>query len=180
MDAQELKDLDRLYSAIGFIAVRWAMMEQSLDFCISIIYRDCGGNTLTKEIPRSMSNKIPFLRKAFRTIPSLLERQEWALNIFDRITAIKELREGVIHAALNDTKHIDGKFFFTKIKYSSHQHYEEEFVFDVRNFPAQSTEFLDLAMLVTALGMWLQENHRPQPQAPQQPHQSKSRAPQTG
>ena len=51
--AEEVDNFQSLCAAIGFVVVNWALAEQSLDYTVETIYKECGGNTLEKQLPQS-------------------------------------------------------------------------------------------------------------------------------
>lgn len=79
-------DIDRLYNTVGYVVVHWALMEQSLDACITIIYHYCDGKTLiAPELPFSLSNKREFLKSSFKNIPVLSAFKKEGLLMVNKV-----------------------------------------------------------------------------------------------
>jgi hypothetical protein len=160
-----------LYKSIGELVVRWAMLEQSLDMCVAVVFRQCGGRSLSKEIPRSLSVKCAFLKRAFKKLPPLVPKQYEALDILRRVDLLKGYRHDLIHAAISGTEFVGGKFAFTKLDYEADIHVVREVSFDLKTFPTQSESVLRLAIDVGNLSEWLVETHV-RPKQAQSPHRA--------
>src|SRR3990172_4643411 len=94
------KDFNELCRQVGFIVIHWALTEQGLDQWIAIIYHHCGGNKLDNEIPRSLSNKLDFLKRSFKQLPLLSSFKEDGLNLIKVISEKSDDRHDLVHGAI--------------------------------------------------------------------------------
>lgn len=131
----EIRDL---YSAIGYVVIKWAFIEAALDFSVSTIYTDGGGNTLCKQMPKFLRDKNKFIVEAVNKLPKLQSFKKKAENITGRIMNIKDLREDFAHSVLTKTPHVNGVYSFARLDAKEHNHELKIWQFDVRDFPKMS------------------------------------------
>jgi hypothetical protein len=99
MDAHLSDELPLEYlAALGAVTLNFAALETTLDFTVGAIFSglDRMGE---KEIPRSLDNKLGFLRKALKH-PALGPVREAGNKVLDDVHNIKEERHDAIHGAL--------------------------------------------------------------------------------
>jgi hypothetical protein len=89
---------ERFFAALGRIAFLWAGIESSLDLSMSLIHQKLGGNELEPILPFSLSNKIKFLRKAFKTIPALAKGRAAWLQVLTNVKRQSGSRNRLIHS----------------------------------------------------------------------------------
>jgi hypothetical protein len=142
----EAEELQPLYLAIGYVIVKWSFVEAALDFSVSTIYVDCGGNSLRKQMPKFLKDKCKFIVEATTKIPMLAPFKARAENVMGRIIQIKDTREYLAHSVLTRTTHEDGVYSFARLNAKEHNHALSIWKFDVRAFPSMADK---LEALVT-------------------------------
>jgi hypothetical protein len=85
-------------AALGAVTLNFAALETTLDFTVAAIFNglDRMGE---REIPRSLDNKLGFLRNAFKH-PSMASIKDAANKVIDDVHNIKEARHDAVHGAL--------------------------------------------------------------------------------
>lgn len=151
------RDEERLYAAIGYIIIKWSFIDVALDFIVSTIYTDCGGNTLRTRMPKFLKDKPAFVLEAVSQFPELKPFKAKAENIIGRITNIKDLREDFAHSVLTHPAHIDGVFRFARLDAKEHNHGVKVWEFDVRTFPKTAETLRRLAIDTQVFAKTLEE-----------------------
>jgi hypothetical protein len=164
IDAKSQDELGALYSAIGFMTVQWAQLEQALDACIAVIFHEYNGRPLMKGhgVPISLSTKLKFLKDAFKRLATLAPFRVKGKSLLDGIRDAKELRHSMIHSALNSLRHTNGIYTFTKLDYDGDFHVMKPFELDLKRFPDHTKTFSDLAEKAVVLAEALLA-HLPKP-----------------
>lgn len=90
-------ETEELAAAIGRLAIRWASLELALDLSMYDIFHVRGGDSIEKELPRSLERKTRFLRAAVKKLPVLLQHQRRTSNLLDRVSKAAEFRHDVLH-----------------------------------------------------------------------------------
>jgi hypothetical protein len=137
-------DIQGLYMAIGFIAVKWSFIEQAIDVFVGVTFHILGGKKQQKEIPRMLKEKIRYSKKILRTITALKDFSEEGLALFERIANEKDYRHDFIHSTLVKEKPENGVYYLARIQTEPQVHRVREWQFDVRNFPADSLRLAEL------------------------------------
>lgn len=150
-------DFQSLCAAIGFVEVNWALFEQSLDFIVLTAYRDLGGAVLEKELPRSYSRKVKFLKKAFSRVPYLNPLKGEAIEILNRGDELSKTRHDLMHGVVTHVNAVDGRYTFSKLDYVGHGHGYRDFVFSPEDFPGLANDLLHLGAQTTRLGVKVDE-----------------------
>lgn len=153
----EPDDFQSLCAAIGFVEVNWALFEQSLDFIVLTAHQDLGGNTIEKQLPRSYSRKVEFLKKAFSKIALLSPLKKEATEILSRGDHISKTRHDLMHGVVTHIEAVDGRYTFSKIDYVGQNHTYRDFVFSPEDFPALAEDLLRLGAQTTRLGVKVDE-----------------------
>jgi len=143
--AESSDEIRALYSAIGYIVIKWAFIDAALDFAVSTVYTDCGGNALRKQMPKFLKDKSKFIVEAVNEIPELQPFKARAENITGRIINIKDLREDFVHSVLTKDTHVNGVYSFARLDAKEHNHGLKIWEFDVRSFPNMSAILEELA-----------------------------------
>ena len=133
----EADDFRALCMAIGFVVVNWAIIEQQIDNVVNVAFKNCGGKTLRKngDIPRSMSQKLDFLKDCFHKIAALKPFEGEAVSLIGRTSTLSEQRHDLVHGAVTSLTPINGGFKFRKIGYEKEDHVlHPEFTFDPSEF----------------------------------------------
>jgi hypothetical protein len=86
--AETNDDFQSLCTTIGFVVVNWALAEQSLDFTVETIYKECAGSTIQKSCP--FTHKVEFLKKALRTRAALQVYAEDGIKLLDRMVTMSQ------------------------------------------------------------------------------------------
>lgn len=155
-------DDERLYAAIGYIIIKWSFIDVALDFIVSTIYTDCGGNSLRPRMPKFLKEKTGFVIEAVEKITQLHPFRRKAENIIGRITNIKDLREDFAHSVLTNPSHVDGVFRFVRLDAKDHNHGMKVWEFNVTTFPKMSENLEGLVRDTQALAKSLEKAfHKP-------------------
>ena len=141
---EDHKDFEALCALIGFIVVNWALIEQSFDLWVELIYANCGGTTISKEVPRSLKHKIKFARKAFKTFPVLQPYVEEGDKLLDRIQALSKNRHDLVHGVVTSISQVNGVFPIDKLDYSTQGNIIRRIHFDPNSFPKLADELVVL------------------------------------
>lgn len=149
-------DFQSMCSALGYVEINWAMMEQHLDIWVHIIFQDLGGKAIEKEIPRSFWRKSDYLRRCFKNIPTLHQFATDANKMLDDADSLSETRNDLTHAVITHLEPRNGKYYMAKIDYTKTQHEWREVIFDSKSFPRLSADLVRLAGETARLGMRLQ------------------------
>lgn len=155
--SDDADDFRSLCAAIGFVEVNWALFEQSLDFIVLVAHGDLGGNVIEKELPRSYSRKVTFLKKAFSKIVVLNPLKTEAAEILCRGDKLSKTRHDLMHGVVTHIKSVEGRYTFAKIDYVGDGHAYRDFVFNAEDFPSLADELLHLGRQATGLGVKVDE-----------------------
>jgi len=139
-------EIQQLYLAIGYVITKWSFIDAALDFTVSTIYTDCGGNRLRNTMPKFLKEKANFIVKAMDEIPQLASFKPRAQNIVGRVMNNKDYREDFAHSVLTNPMHVDGVYSFVRLDAKEHNHGLKLWQFDVRNFPTMSETLEGLAI----------------------------------
>ncbi len=140
----EPEDIEKLYSAIEYIIIKWSFIEAALDFAASTIYSKCEDNKLAKQLPKFLQEKCNFIAEAVSKIQALSSHKSKALNITGRIINSKNIRHRFAHSVLTNLEHVNGVYSFVKLDAKQEEHESDEWEFDVKKFPdmAKALELL--------------------------------------
>jgi hypothetical protein len=130
---------------LGHVLLNWSDAEQSLDMCVTIVFKYCGGKKLRNDLPRSLSVKVEFMRRGFRTLDTLAPLATLGLGIMDRMSAVAAKRHDMVHSALAGVESVDGKWCFMKFDYGSDIHTVRSVSFSAQEFRDAGKETMDLA-----------------------------------
>ena len=132
-------------SAIGWVEVNWALMEQNFDRWIQVIFRKLNGTSIEKQPPKAFIKKTVFLRKAFNEIPQLSTYKGEAIAILDRAIKLSTTRNDLTHAVITNMKPVKGIYELKNFKlHIDATHTIKDVKFDIRDFPVLSLEFARL------------------------------------
>ncbi len=94
-------DLKQLYCAIGRAIVAWSTLERILDMCVLIIHGSYGLTLpYIKEIPRSLTNKTDFIKKALKDSDALRPLSNDGIKLMNKINTLKNSRHNLSHGML--------------------------------------------------------------------------------
>jgi|HubBroStandDraft_6_1064221.scaffolds.fasta_scaffold1000124_1 hypothetical protein len=125
-----------LCQAIGYVVVHWALIEQQLDNWVNVSFINCGGAPLRKQkdIPRSLNQKIKFLKICFRTLAALEPFRSDGTDLVNLISTLAPKRNNLIHGAITSIHPVNGAFEFRKIGYDKQTHTLASFEFTLAEF----------------------------------------------
>lgn len=136
-----------LCMAVGFVVLNWAVIEQQIDNIVSVAFKNCGGKALRKngDIPRSLSQKLDFLRTCFVKLGRLKDFRGEGLALVGRTGTLGDQRNSLVHAAITSLKpSATGGFSFRKLGYEKEDHVlHPEFTFDPSGFDKLSESLGD-------------------------------------
>lgn len=155
---QRHDDIEALCFAIGWIAQNWAMVEQNFEMCIAMIYHDLGGKTIVeRRLPLPWTQKVDFLRKSFRKIPSLQKYADEGLSLVERANNLSDERNDLIHGVIRNMRAVEGKFPLAIFDYdrsdkTTNWHVLREFRFGPDDFSKLESKLVPLAGEVADFG----------------------------
>lgn len=158
------ESLEPLYSALGKVVYAWAYVEHLIDSCVSIVYHSYDGKPIAfrQEIPRSLSNKINLLKKAFQTIDKLAKYQIEGLTLINRVSSLSDQRHNMIHSIFHTTSdHFS--YTFSKYKYEKEGHTIREFAFTLDEYLQLGNKLLGLADELVSFAFSLHYPGQPKP-----------------
>ncbi len=158
-DEEQETSLDELYRIVGYTVTTWAMIEAALDMSIAVIYHCCGGKNISADLPRTLKNKIRFMRRSLRQLSPLAPLKAKGLVLLQRVSGMKRQRHDFVHSVLINVRAFDGKFKFTRLDAGQAMHKIRETEFDVSHFPKFSEEIQDLATDMTSFAQKLAEDY---------------------
>jgi hypothetical protein len=88
---------DAFFGSVGRVVVSWAQLELGLDFSIRTIRLHLGGKDIAPEPPRSLQQKLRFLRRAAVELPALSGLRDQILSMVPLIEVEAEHRHDLIH-----------------------------------------------------------------------------------
>ena len=98
----EPKDFELICTLVGQIIVPFAILEASLNGIVEASYNGLGGNSLDKELPRSLSKSKAFLEKCIRRLPVLLPLKDSLQKLLNDTASEALIRNGVAHGYVSD------------------------------------------------------------------------------
>lgn len=139
-----------LCMAIGYVSLNWASIEQDLDMWIALIYHDLGGRQEQPQIPVSLTRKLSFLRRAFKTITALKTLEIEAASLLSRVRDLAGKRHDLIHGALANLQPIEGRWHMIRFEYETPKghtnwHVAKEFTFSQKDFQDLEAKLVPLA-----------------------------------
>lgn len=131
---------------LGHFLINWSGAEQSLDMCVSIVFRQFqesrNGNG---RLPSALSQKTKFMRKALRDIPALRDLAEFGITTMNKLEKMARDRNDMIHAALSTTSAINGQWQFVKFDYGSDIHTVRSLAYSQADYQRAGNEMMALA-----------------------------------
>lgn len=88
---------EELYSALGKLTISWAYVEFGLDWLIREIHEPLGFQATESQVPISLTRKLRYLRKAFRSLDKLATFRDRFEKIADQIRDAADERHDLIH-----------------------------------------------------------------------------------
>ncbi len=125
-----------LCTAIGFVVLNWAVIEQQVDNWVNVAFINCGGKSLRKksDIPRSLSQKLDFLNECFGKLAPLKPFAGEGRSLVGRVSNLSDQRNDLIHGGIVSLEPENGAYRFRKIKYMKENHAVTTFMFDPAAF----------------------------------------------
>jgi hypothetical protein len=154
--SETMSDIDKdenefrsLCMAIGFIVLNWSIVEQQIDIWVNVAFIDGGGDIFrkNKDIPRSLRQKLVFLRDCFKRLPAFSTFATEGLLLVRNITDLSGERHRLVHGALARPEPENGAYHFDIVEYHLDGHSTVQFKFDPPAFSRLETA---LGELVTA------------------------------
>jgi hypothetical protein len=88
---------EKLFAAVGRLTVTWAHLEFGLDAMIAVIHGLMDGRLHEKKLPRQLSKKLKYLRKAFDRIGVAEADRPRYDKFLDDVEAASVTRHDIIH-----------------------------------------------------------------------------------
>jgi hypothetical protein len=138
---EQHSDFRALCTAIGFVVVNWAIIEQQIDNWVNVTFLNCGGKALRKkhDIPRAFQMKVIYLKDCFKKLESLGRVSEEGLALLGRVSKLSKQRNDLVHSARMALEPVDGAFHFRKVEYKIDNHAVSDFTFDPDAFSKLET-----------------------------------------
>jgi hypothetical protein len=140
------KQFLQLCQAVGYIILNWALIERQIDNWVSVVFKQCHGNTLrkNKDIPRSFIQKKKFLTECLNKLPILVALRENGLELLGKAFMISEQRNDLVHGTIESIYPKNGVFHFHIVKAEETYHTVREFDFDLNSFPKIEQSLADV------------------------------------
>jgi hypothetical protein len=143
---------------LGHVLINWSGAEQSLDMCVSIVFRQFQESQKGEDgLPKALNRKTTFMRKALRKIPALNEFSEFGVPVMDQVDKLATDRNDMIHGALSSTSAINGQWRFLKFDYGSTIHTVRSVAYSQADYQEAGKEMMALAADVQRLADRLQK-----------------------
>jgi hypothetical protein len=97
MDTHQNEADEALFAAIGKLTVTWAHLEGGLDLMIQVIFHDLDNPPGEKEVPKALSRKIRYLKRAFKKLPVSEDDRTRYDQLFQDIQTESIVRHDIIH-----------------------------------------------------------------------------------
>ncbi|OGP72503.1 MAG: hypothetical protein A2Y80_05480 [Deltaproteobacteria bacterium RBG_13_58_19] len=141
------EEWNALSQALGTVVVKWNLVEHLLDYCVAIIYHNCGGKSIVKQdknkVPRFMESKANYLKNCLEKLDILLPYKDEGLLLVKRSSDLSKERNDMIHMRLMG-KNPDGSFLFDKLDHKA-MHESRMLPYTINQFHQFGTKILDLA-----------------------------------
>jgi hypothetical protein len=85
------------YEALGRFVVAFSMAESGADFLAHAIFHDAGGNSIFSKLPKTLAQKISFLRTAAKRLDTLQFRSIEILEVLTIFEGLAGRRNFYIH-----------------------------------------------------------------------------------
>jgi hypothetical protein len=93
---------DALFAAVGRLVISWAQIEFGLDVLVAIINTRLGGSPgFEVEYPLSLSQKLRYLRRAFKEIPELAPFKTRFLYLARKVTSAAMQKDDIFHGLID-------------------------------------------------------------------------------
>jgi hypothetical protein len=122
-------DIESLFKAVGFIAVQWGFVEQSLDLMLASIISCFDGDPLLEKRPQNLKPKVKLLRKCFTKFPELKQFSYESVGLLKRFLDIGEKRNDLMHGAIANISAKDSAFKFLKVDVSPNNQHSARLVY---------------------------------------------------
>lgn len=139
--------------AVGLATITWAILETGIDFIVAITFNGLGPPPKHTEIPRSLSNKIDYLKDAAK-LDHLAPWREALLSVATKAASLKERRHDLVHGiAYNQLQ--SGELQMFRILYEKTIHRAPESTFTLESVAGMIEETTALAIEATNLACQL-------------------------
>lgn len=124
--------------------------------CVSMIFHECANSKeIEPKIPRSLSKKMRFVRRALGKLDEIKSFQNEGLLILEKMTALIPKRHNVVHGAVTTITATNGIFQLTTLDYTDDSHIIKDAEFDISQFPKLADDLLDLVTLMSGFSISL-------------------------
>lgn len=82
---------------IGRATIAWGQIEAGLDFAVWTIHQRLGGDAICADLPRVLSWKLVFLKKAAKAIPALAPYKARIVELCEAVRTESRKRHDLIH-----------------------------------------------------------------------------------
>lgn len=151
-------DFEGLCMAVGHVTISWALIEQSLDYCCSIIFTHCGGESIREDLPRMLTRKIDFIKTAVKTLQPLSQFKDDAMKLLERISNDNHFRNDLVHSAAQSIESDNGVFKLHNLDVKQTTIELREIEFDGKKFPTIARVLGDLVTDTQNFSLRLQEH----------------------
>lgn len=133
-------------NVIGQLVIYWSLLEYNLDAITNIVFINAeGGQVLRqKRMPRQLTEKTIFIRRAIAEVPSMRPFPE-AEPLLNDIERDADIRNAVVHGYLGGWDEKTFEMHFIKLKAGKSDHTEDRQIFRYEDIMAAGARSLDLA-----------------------------------
>ncbi|MCE9649889.1 MAG: hypothetical protein K8R18_09735 [Parvibaculum sp.] len=91
---------EKFFGAIGRLTISWSHLELGLDVGIYLIHRYLGGKDREKELPRALSRKLKYFKRALEHLPVSEQNLPRYKSLITDIQNASDTRHDIIHGAV--------------------------------------------------------------------------------
>lgn len=100
MDEFTSPEDEKFFGAIGRLTISWSHLELGLDTGIYLIHHYLGGKDREKELPRALSRKLKYFKRALEHLPISDQDLPKYRGLITNIQDASDTRHDIIHGAV--------------------------------------------------------------------------------
>ncbi|WP_370151868.1 hypothetical protein [Ferrovibrio sp.] len=134
-----------LYLSVGQLVIPWAFVEQGLTQWVEIIYTRARSPHGESTIPTELRRKMEFIKKCFKTTPSIMHLEPRVKGMIERMHPIIDARHWLIHGTLSKWDLNKQTFTFVRMDANKQHHRINQKQFTFKRVLKLGQDCLDLS-----------------------------------
>ena len=118
--------IDPICKSVGMLVINWAMVEQTIEMIVAVIYRSADGHSQEEKLPKFFSRKAKFVRRCLSRISALHDFQLTGRKLMEEATRLSKIRHDVIHGALSGFDEETGVVSFIRVDIDKNEDIHQE------------------------------------------------------